>query len=47
MPIDFGYDMMLLPSRYPSDAVYRFPQPGGAQPHLLPWLEERRLDMVI
>jgi hypothetical protein len=28
MPLDFGYDMMLLSPRYPSGVVYPFSQPG-------------------
>jgi hypothetical protein len=36
MSLGFGYDMVLLPPRNPSDVDYRFSQPGGARPRLLP-----------
>jgi hypothetical protein len=40
MHLGFGYDMMLLVPRYPSNVVYRFSQPRGARPRLLPRPED-------
>jgi hypothetical protein len=37
MPLNFGYDITLLPPGYPANIVYHFYQLGRAQSHLLPW----------
>jgi hypothetical protein len=44
MSLGIEYDMMLLPPRHPADADFRFSQPRGARPLLLPWPMEERPD---
>eukprot|EP00267_Zea_mays_P043203 XP_020395269.1 uncharacterized protein LOC109940245 [Zea mays] len=45
MSLGYDYDMVLLPPRHHTDDDYRFSQPGGARPLLLPWPEEGHPDL--
>jgi hypothetical protein len=45
MPLDYDYDMVLLPLIHQTNRDYRFCQPGGAHSLLLSWPEEGHPDL--